>query len=78
MAKTPNDATRTLSKTKTPHSPVGLGPTAAQSWRRFAEDKRAEFDERIERMRTLLGTLSGCGCPTLKDCGRTMHAGSRC
>jgi len=31
MAKTPNDATRTLSETKTLHSPVGRGWTAAQS-----------------------------------------------
>ena len=73
MAKTPNDGTRTLSETKTLHSPVGLGRTAAQSSRRFAQDKRAELDERIEqleRMRTLLGTLSGCGRP--------IHAGSEC
>ncbi len=71
----------TLSETKTLLSPVGRGRTAAQSWRRFAQDKRAELDERIEqleRMRTLLGTLSGCDCPTLEDCGRAMRSGSGC
>ena len=71
----------TLAETKALLGPIGRGRSAAQSWRRFATDKRREIDEKIaqlERMRSLLATLSRCDCPTLEDCGRALRSGSGC
>ena len=71
----------TLAETKALLGPIGRGRTAAASWRRFAKDKRAELDRRIEeleRMRGLLATLSRCDCPTLEDCGRALRTGTGC
>ena len=71
----------TLAETRELLDPPGRDGTAANAWRRFADDKRAEIDakiEQLEQMRALLSTLSRCDCPTLEDCGRALRAGTGC
>ncbi len=45
-------------------------------WRRLAGKKMTELEQRIieaQRMKSLLGQLSRCECPTLDDCGTAIR-----
>jgi MerR family transcriptional regulator, redox-sensitive transcriptional activator SoxR len=48
-----------------------------ERWRRLANDKFRELDERIaetQRMQALLRVIAGCECPTFEDCARALRA----
>ena len=55
--------------------------TPGERWRRLAETKHAELEQRIaeaQRMKQVLETVMGCECPTFEDCTRAMDEGGCC
>ena len=47
-----------------------------ERWRRLAEEKFRELDERIaeaQRMQALLRVIARCECPTFNDCARALR-----
>ncbi len=47
-----------------------------ERWRRLAENKLRELDERIaeaKRMQAVLRVLTRCECPTFDDCARALR-----
>ena len=47
-----------------------------ERWRRLAEEKFRELDERIaeaQRMQTLLRVIARCECPTFDECARALR-----
>ena len=47
-----------------------------ERWRRLAQDKLQELDERIaeaQRMQSLLRIVTRCECPTFDDCARALR-----
>ena len=65
----------TVAETKRLMEGVGDGRPAAAAWTALAREKIVEIDRRmeaLERMKTLLGALVACDCPTLDDCGRAL------
>ena len=48
-----------------------------ERWRRLAESKLTQLDERIaeaQRMQTVLRMVMQCQCPTLDDCARALRS----
>lgn len=57
---------------------LSMRSPASQRWKKLATAKLEEIDQRIERaqrMKRVLEGVSGCDCPTLKDCARFIIAG---
>jgi len=47
-----------------------------QRWRKLAQRKLAELEERVaevERMRRVLEAVTRCECPTLEECSRALR-----
>lgn len=67
----------TLAETKRLLSGFSRTTGPGERWRRLAEAKTKELDQRltkIRRMKRLLHTVSRCECPTLEDCGRAIRS----
>ena len=57
---------------------LSMRQPASQRWRKLAEVKLKEIDQRIERARRMKQVLEGvsmCDCPTLSDCARFIRDG---
>lgn len=57
---------------------LSMRSPASQRWKKLAKTKLKEIDQRIERahrMKQVLEGVSGCDCPTLRDCARFISAG---
>jgi MerR family redox-sensitive transcriptional activator SoxR len=66
----------TVAEIKTLVSGVARRTPPGQRWRRLAERKLVELEERlaeVERMRRVLNAVTRCECPTLEDCSRAIR-----
>ena len=66
----------TVAEMKTLLSGFARRSTPGPRWRKLAERKLAELEERaaeIERMKRVLGAMAGCECPTLQACSQAIR-----
>jgi MerR family redox-sensitive transcriptional activator SoxR len=66
----------TVAEIKTLVAGVARKSPPGPRWRRLAERKLAELDQRIaevERMRRVLEAVTRCECPTLEECSQAIR-----